>query len=115
MKENILSILVELDKWRAERKLTTDSQRAGYIRNIMEELGELASAIKVEQNWETIEALPYKYPLAFVRNEDTPEQLENAHMLPYASALDRKLLKKVYGTDFRTSFNRNEILCYNNK
>ena len=57
MKQQILDILVELDKWRAERKLSIESQREGYIRNVMEELGELAEAIKTNNEHEYIDAL----------------------------------------------------------
>lgn len=91
MKQEILDILTELDKWRAERKLTTDSQRAGYIRNIMEELGELAEAIKVEQNWETMLATPDKYPLAFLPDTDSEDPRDNRY------SLNRTLLSTIYG------------------
>lgn len=92
MKQEILNILVELDKWRAERKLTTDSQKAGYIRNIMEELGELAEAIKVEQKWETMSATIDKYPLAFLPDTDSEDPRDNRYVL------DRNLLSTIYGT-----------------
>lgn len=93
MKEDILNILVELDKWRAVRQLTTDSQQAGYIRNIMEELGELASAIKIEQNYKTMGTDYFTHPLAFI---PAPTQKE----FPIdAVQLDRELLLKHYGTD----------------
>ncbi|MDY3671768.1 MAG: hypothetical protein SO038_00480, partial [Campylobacter sp.] len=36
----------ELEAWRAERKITAESQKDGYIINIMEELGELAAALR---------------------------------------------------------------------
>lgn len=93
MKQDILNILIELDKWRAERKLTTDSQQAGYIRNIMEELGELASAIKVEQNYKTMGTDCFMHPKAFVpapTQKDFPIR---------AVQLDRELLLKHYGTE----------------
>ena len=46
MKINLNEIYKGLDEWRAERKITTESQKEGYIINIMEELGELASALR---------------------------------------------------------------------
>lgn len=93
MKQQILDILVELDKWRSVRKLTTDSQKAGYIRNIMEELGELANAIKVEQNYKTMGTDCFTHLKAFVPAETEKE-------LPIrAVKLDRELLLKHYGTD----------------
>lgn len=93
MKQQILDTLVELDKWRAERKLTTDSQKAGYIRNIMEELGELAAAIKVEQNYKTMSTDYFTHPKAFI-----PAPIDEKCPIE-AVQLDRELLLKHYGTD----------------
>ena len=93
MKQDILNILIELDKWRAERKLTTDSQQAGYIRNIMEELGELAAAIKVEQNYKTMGTDCFMHPKAFI-----PATTQKEFPIE-AVRLDRELLLKHYGTD----------------
>ena len=92
MKQEILDILTELDKWRATRKLSIKSQREGYIRNIMEELGELAEAIKIEQNWETMSATSDKYPLAFLPDTDSEDPRDNRY------SLNRTLLSTIYGT-----------------
>ena len=46
MKINLNQIYKSLDEWRAERKITAQSQKEGYIINIMEEFGELASALR---------------------------------------------------------------------
>ena len=46
MKIDLTEIYKGLDEWRAERGITTESQKAGYIVNVMEELGELASALR---------------------------------------------------------------------
>ena len=46
MKINLKQIYKGLDEWRAERGITAESQKAGYIINIMEELGELATALR---------------------------------------------------------------------
>ena len=46
MKIDLTEIYKGLAKWRAERGITAESQKAGYIINIMEELGELASALR---------------------------------------------------------------------
>ena len=46
MEINLTEIYKGLDEWRAERGITAESQKAGYIINIMEELGELASALR---------------------------------------------------------------------
>ena len=46
MEINLTEIYKGLDEWRAERGITAESQKAGYIINIMEELGELATALR---------------------------------------------------------------------
>ena len=46
MKINLEQIYKELQAWREERKITAESQKAGYIVNVMEELGELAQALR---------------------------------------------------------------------
>ena len=46
MKINLNKIYKGLDKWRAERKITAESQRAGYLVNVMEEFGELSQALR---------------------------------------------------------------------
>ena len=46
MKINLKQIYKGLDEWRNERGITAESQKAGYIINIMEELGELAQALR---------------------------------------------------------------------
>ena len=46
MKINLKQIYKGLDEWRAERKITAESQKEGYIINIMEELGELSQALR---------------------------------------------------------------------
>lgn len=47
MKIDLTEIYKGLDEWRAERRLTAESQKAGYIINIMEELGELSAALRL--------------------------------------------------------------------
>ena len=46
MKINLTEIYKGLDKWRAERGITAESQKAGYLVNVMEEFGELAQALR---------------------------------------------------------------------
>ena len=46
MKINLTEIYKGLDEWRAERGITAESQKDGYLINIMEELGELAQALR---------------------------------------------------------------------
>ncbi len=43
---NLTEIYKGLDEWRAERGITAESQKAGYIVNVMEEFGELATALR---------------------------------------------------------------------
>ena len=47
MKIDLTEIYKGLAEWRAERGITAESQKAGYLVNIMEELGELASALRL--------------------------------------------------------------------
>lgn len=51
MKINLKQIYKGLDEWRAERGITAESQRQGYLRNIMEELGELAAGLRNYDSW----------------------------------------------------------------
>ena len=46
MKIDLTEIYKGLDEWRAKRGITAESQKAGYLVNIMEELGELALALR---------------------------------------------------------------------
>ena len=46
MKIDLTEIYKGLAEWRAERGITAESQKAGYIVNVMEELGELAQALR---------------------------------------------------------------------
>ena len=46
MKINLTEIYKGLDEWRAERKITAESQKAGYLVNVMEEFGELSQALR---------------------------------------------------------------------
>ena len=51
MKINLTEIYAQLEVWRDERKITAESQRQGYIRNVMEELGELAAGLRDYASW----------------------------------------------------------------
>ena len=46
MKINLNEIYAQLKAWRHERGITAESQKAGYLVNVMEELGELATALR---------------------------------------------------------------------
>ena len=46
MKIDLTEIYKGLAEWRAERGITAESQKAGYLVNVMEELGELAGALR---------------------------------------------------------------------
>ena len=46
MKINLKQIYKGLDEWRAERGITAESQKAGYLVNVMEEFGELSQALR---------------------------------------------------------------------
>ena len=59
MEINLNEIYAQLKAWRHERGITAESQKAGYIINIMEELGELASALR---EYERFSKPSYPYP-----------------------------------------------------
>ena len=59
MKINLEQIYKELQAWREERGITAESQKAGYIINIMEELGELATALR---DYEKFSVTDWPYP-----------------------------------------------------
>ena len=59
MKINLNEIYAQLKAWRHERGITAESQKAGYIINIMEELGELATALR---EYERFSKPSYPYP-----------------------------------------------------
>ena len=46
MEIHLTEIYKGLAEWRAERGITAESQKAGYLVNVMEELGELATALR---------------------------------------------------------------------
>ena len=47
MKIDLTEIYKGLAEWRHERGITAESQKAGYLVNVMEELGELSTALKL--------------------------------------------------------------------
>ena len=47
MEINLTEIYKGLAEWRAERDITAESQKTGYIINIMEEFGELSTALRL--------------------------------------------------------------------
>ena len=59
MKIDLTEIYKGLAEWRAERGITAESQKEGYIINIMEELGELATALR---EYERFSKPSYPYP-----------------------------------------------------
>ena len=46
MKIKLNKIYAKLEAWRGERKITAESQKAGYLVNVMEEFGELSQALR---------------------------------------------------------------------
>ena len=59
MKINLNEIYAQLKAWRNERGITAESQKAGYLVNVMEELGELATALR---EYERFSKPSYPYP-----------------------------------------------------
>ena len=46
MEIKLTEIYKGLDEWRAERGITAESQKAGYLVNVMEKFGELSQALR---------------------------------------------------------------------
>lgn len=61
MKINLNEIYAQLKAWRNERGITAESQKAGYIVNVMEELGELATALREYERFSKTD-LAYNLP-----------------------------------------------------
>ena len=59
MKIDLTEIYKGLAEWRAERGITAESQKTGYLVNVMEELGELATALR---EYERFSKPSYPYP-----------------------------------------------------
>ena len=59
MKIDLNEIYKGLKAWRHERKITAESQKAGYLVNVMEEFGELATALR---EYERFSKPSYPYP-----------------------------------------------------
>ena len=59
MKINLNEIYAQLKAWRKERGITAESQKAGYLVNVMEEFGELATALR---EYERFSKPSYPYP-----------------------------------------------------
>ena len=59
MKIDLTEIYKGLKAWRHERGITAESQKEGYIVNVMEELGELATALR---EYERFSKPSYPYP-----------------------------------------------------
>lgn len=59
MKINLEQIYARLKAWRHERGITAESQKEGYLVNVMEELGELATALR---EYERFSKPSYPYP-----------------------------------------------------
>ena len=56
---NLEKIYAGLKAWRGERRITAESQKAGYLVNVMEEFGELATALR---EYERFSKPSYAYP-----------------------------------------------------
>ncbi|MCI7587431.1 MAG: hypothetical protein SPE49_03115 [Campylobacter sp.] len=59
MKINLTEIYKGLKAWRHERGITAESQKEGYLINVMEEFGELAAALR---DYERFSKPSYPYP-----------------------------------------------------
>lgn len=57
MAYGIIEFLLDLESWRAERRLTTEGQREGYLSNVLEEMAEYADAARTNNSHEKIDAI----------------------------------------------------------
>ena len=105
MKIDLTEIYKGLDEWRAERGITAESQKAGYIINIMEELGELASALRDYEKFSKTD-LAYNLPddLAYY---DTVKKVAEHEIID--ALCDISVFTINAGADIPCEFKRTEI------
>ena len=105
MKIDLTEIYKGLAEWRAERGITAESQKAGYIINIMEELGELASALRDYEKFSKTD-LAYNLPddLAYY---DTVKKVAEHEIID--ALCDISVFTINAGADIPCEFKRTEI------
>ena len=105
MKIDLTEIYKGLAEWRAERGITVESQKAGYIINIMEELGELASALRDYEKFSKTD-LAYNLPddLAYY---DTVKKVAEHEIID--ALCDISVFTINAGADIPCEFKRTEI------
>ena len=69
MKINLTEIYAQLEAWRAERAITAQSQKDGYLVNIMEEFGELAAALRDYEKFSKPDLPYYGYAKQIAEHE----------------------------------------------
>ena len=57
MSYGIIEFLLDLESWRATRRLTTEGQREGYLSNVLEEMAEYADGARKSNGHEKIDAI----------------------------------------------------------
>ena len=57
MSYGIIEFLLDLESWRATRRLTTEGQREGYFSNALEEMAEYADAARNNDGHQKIDAI----------------------------------------------------------
>ena len=95
MKIKLNEIYAQLEAWRAERKITAESQKAGYLVNVMEEFGELASALRDYEKFSATE-------------QDTAKKQKAEHEIIDALC-DISVFTINAGADISSSVKRTEI------
>ena len=105
MKIDLTEIYKGLAEWRAERGITAESQKAGYIVNVMEELGELASALRDYEKFSKTD-LAYNLPddLAYY---DTVKKVAEHEIID--ALCDISVFTINAGADIPCEFKRTEI------
>ena len=105
MKMYIKEIYDQLEEWRDERDITAKSQKAGYLVNVMEELGELASALRDYEKFSKTD-LAYNLPddLAYY---DTVKKVAEHEIID--ALCDISVFTINAGADIPCEFKRTEI------
>lgn len=102
MKINLNKIYAKLETWRAERDITAESQKAGYLVNVMEKFGELSQAlrglelenIRKTAEYGVIDTLCYIAFLTINAGADIPCEVKRTKIELKKSSLDADYILK---------------------
>ena len=78
MSYGIIEFLLDLESWRAVRRLTTEGQREGYLSNVLEEMAEYGDGARKGNSHEKIDAIS-----SLVSNEILDIPVPEKHTLQF--------------------------------